>query len=75
MIQRTTKMMLMTVIGMFFASNMMAQTWTIGNRVMTFVDASRGNRLVETVIFYPSDVTGWEVPLGSPSDKKYPVIV
>lgn len=68
-------MMLTTLMGIFFASNMMAQTWQIGSRDMTFIDATRGNRVIETIIFYPADITGYQVALGSPSDKKFPVIV
>jgi len=75
MIHGKMKMMMMTMFALVLASNVMAQTWAIGNRVITFVDPTRGNRQIETMIFYPSDVTGTLVPLGSPSDKKFPVIV
>ncbi|MBL0340581.1 MAG: hypothetical protein IPP71_06490 [Bacteroidetes bacterium] len=75
MIQLKTKMMMIVLIGLFITSNASAQLWNIGNTVITFVDASRGNRQIETVIFYPADVSGNQVALGSPSDKKFPVIV
>lgn len=52
-----------------------SQIWEIGYGTMTFVDASRGNRVIDANIYYPADATGWNVPLGSPFDKKYPVIV
>ncbi len=67
--------MLLTLTGFLLASNLMAQTYHIGSRDMTFIDPSRGNRVIETVVFYPSDVTGYMVPLGSPIEKKFPVIV
>jgi len=65
----------MTAIGLLIAFSAQAQTWEIGNQVMTFTDPSRGNRQIETQIFYPADVAGTNVALGSPSDQKYPVLV
>lgn len=68
-------MILVAIIGFFIASNAMAQPWGIGTRVMTFTDASRGNRQIETEIFYPADVAGYQAALGSPADKRFPVVV
>ena len=69
------KMFLVAMIGIFMAAESNAQEWLIGNRAMTFTDPSRGNRQIDTRIFYPADVAGVNQPLGSPANKKYPVIV
>ena len=66
---------LIFAVGMCISAVTNAQTWEVGNQVMTFTDASRGNRQIETQIFYPADAAGVNVPLGSPADQKYPVIV
>ncbi len=66
---------LFAITGMLVASSGNGQTWEIGYQSVTFVDSSRGNRQIEAELFYPTDVTGVGVPLGSPIDKKYPVIV
>ncbi|MDQ3049696.1 MAG: T9SS type A sorting domain-containing protein [Bacteroidota bacterium] len=70
-----TKTVLVAIIGMFLATVSLGQTWEIGYMNMTFVDASRNNRQIETELFYPTDVSGYNVPLGSPITKRYPVIV
>jgi len=69
------KSLLFAITGMFVASVSVGQTWEIGYQTMTFVDASRNNRQIETELFYPADVTGYNVPLGTPSIQRYPVIV
>ena len=55
--------------------NLSAQIWEIGYTTMTFTDPSRGNRVIDANVFYPADVTGNNVPLGSPFDKRFPLIV
>lgn len=67
--------MLLAIIGILAATIVNGQVWEIGYQSTTFVDAARGNRQIEAEIFYPTDVTGVGVPLGSPADKKYPVII
>ncbi len=56
-------------------SSASAQTWEIGYKSMTFTDPSRSNRQIDANVFYPADVTGWDVPFGSPIEKRYPVVV
>ena len=68
-------MILATISGIFLAASGSAQTWLIGDMDMTFVDPSRGNRQIESRIFYPADVAGLNQPLGSPANKKFPVVV
>jgi hypothetical protein len=51
------------------------QIWQVSSTIMTFVDPARGNRQIETRIFYPADVGGTGMPLGSPNDKRFPLIV
>lgn len=68
-------MMLIAMIGLFMTTNLMAQPWVVGTKVMTLTDASRGNRQIETEVFYPADVAGYQVALGSPVDKRFPVLV
>ncbi len=66
---------LFAITGLLVATAGNGQTWEIGYQSMTFVDSSRGNRQIEAELFYPTDVTGVGVPLGSPIDKKYPIII
>src|SRR5690349_17380537 len=75
MIKLKPTKILIAAIGILMAGYAQAQTWEVGNQVMTFTDPSRGNRQIETQIFYPADVAGTNVPLGSPSDQKFPVMV
>ena len=69
------KLFLVAMIGIFVAGNSNAQEWLIGNKHMMFTDPSRGNRQIDTRIYYPADVAGPNQPLGSPSNKPFPVIV
>ncbi len=63
------------LVATFITSSSFAQVWEVGTHTMTFVDSSRGNRQIETQIFYPSDIGGTGSPMGSPSDKRFPLIV
>jgi hypothetical protein len=69
------KTLLVTVLALFTMSISTAQTWEIGYKSMTFTDPSRGNRQIPFHMCYPADVQGWDVPFGSPSDKRYPIVV
>jgi hypothetical protein len=70
-----TNFLLVALLGVFAVSDLSAQIYGTGYTVMTFVDASRSNRQIETVIYYPGDISGYQVPLAAPSDKMFPVIV
>lgn len=69
------KKLLLIAVLMIPAMISQAQIWEVGYTSMTFVDASRGNRTIDANIYYPADVTGTNVPLGSPIDKRFPIIV
>jgi hypothetical protein len=75
MTKSTLKLILVAMIGIFIAADSIAQEWNIGNMQMTFTDPSRGNRQINTRIYYPADLAGPNQPLGSPANKPFPVIV
>lgn len=54
--------------------NCFAQNYFTGKKVQTFTDASRNNRQVNTLLYYPADIAGDDVPLLS-SSTKFPVVV
>src|SRR6476620_5150956 len=45
----------------------------IGHTTMTFIDPSRGNRAVETEIYYPADVAGDDTTIAF-GIEKFPII-
>ncbi len=51
-----------------------ASAYQIGQRVMTYQDAARGNRNIGTDIFYPADTSGANVPVAAPPVGGFPVI-
>lgn len=75
MTKQFTKWITLSLLSTLIAGNLFAQIYQTGYSSMTFTDPSRGNRQIPAEIFYPADITGTNVPLGSPFDKKYPVIV
>lgn len=75
MTKQFTKCITLLMLTVLFAGDLSAQLYQVGYSSMTFTDPSRGNRQIPAEIFYPADVTGNNVPLGSPFDKKYPVVI
>jgi pimeloyl-ACP methyl ester carboxylesterase len=49
-----------------------AQNYPIGSTLVTFVDTSRGNRAIETEIYYPAETAGLNTPLAPGA---FPVVV
>ena len=73
-ITRNTQEILVAILLfglMFFASETFAQ-YQIGRTQITFQDASRGNRSIQTEIYYPAVAAGNDVTIESGT---YPVIV
>jgi pimeloyl-ACP methyl ester carboxylesterase len=56
------------------APKALAQSYAIGNTTVSFVDASRGGRVVATDVYYPADTGGSGVPVGGPAGLEYPVV-
>lgn len=50
-----------------------AQPYSIGSTTITFTDPSRGNRNIETTVFYPSTTAGTNVPVAG-NGVLFPVI-
>jgi len=69
------KWIFLSALFSFGFLNLSAQIWEIGYTTISFTDPSRGNRVIDANVFYPADVTGNNVPLGSPFDKRFPLIV
>ena len=51
-----------------------AQPYAIGTTTISFVDASRGGRVIATEIYYPADTGGTGVPVGGAPGLSYPVV-
>ncbi len=51
-----------------------AQPYSIGSTTITFTDPSRGNRAIETDVYYPATANGANTPLGGSSTTRFPVI-
>ncbi len=51
-----------------------AQPYAIGTTTISFVDASRGGRVIATEVYYPADTGGSGVPVGGPMGLEYPVV-
>ena len=65
---------LLLIICLLLAQlSLQAQSYSIGNTTITFTDPSRGNRAIETTIYYPATAAGTNVPVGG-AGIKFPVI-
>ncbi|MCX7727993.1 MAG: T9SS type A sorting domain-containing protein [Bacteroidia bacterium] len=60
--------------GLFLTGllNVLAQPYSIGHKLITFVDASRSNRNISTEIYYPAYTNGDNVPIAS---GQFPVLI
>ncbi len=66
-------------IAIFFTALLMAnatfgQTFLVGQRSLTFVDASRANRSIPVEIFYPATTAGTNTPMAGSAGIRFPVI-
>jgi pimeloyl-ACP methyl ester carboxylesterase len=66
------KIFLCNLIFTFFVSVGFAQTYQIGHKQQTFVDASRANRNISTEIYYPANDAGENVSIAK---GQFPVLV
>ncbi len=67
---------LLLIITLLSCSNFLqAQPFAIGNTTVTFTDPSRGNRAIETDIYYPAVSPGSNTAVAGINGEKYPVIV
>ncbi|HOK38339.1 MAG TPA: T9SS type A sorting domain-containing protein [Bacteroidales bacterium] len=64
--------LLLIIICSFYASLMIAQTYQVGKTTITFQYPARNNRNIETVIFYPAQTAGTNVPVANGT---FPAIV
>lgn len=55
------KIQLLSFLLLLITCTGFAQTFQIGHTTLTFIDASRGGRAIETEIYYPADVPGNDV--------------
>lgn len=67
------KKLLFLAVWLLFQQIATAQPYAIGTTTITFTDPSRGNRSIETTIFYPAASAGNNVPVAG-SGVKFPVI-
>ncbi len=51
-----------------------AAAYEIGHTTIVWVDPARGNREIETEVFYPAEVPGEEVPVAEPPAGGFPVV-
>jgi len=51
-----------------------AQPYAIGSTTISFVDDSRGGRVIATEVYYPADTGGSGVPVGGAPGLLYPVV-
>lgn len=49
--------------------------WEIGHRTLTWQDPARGNRSIQTEVYYPADLGGEGVPVGGNGSVLFPVVV
>lgn len=65
------------ILVLFLIFSMMpvwSQPFAIGHTTITFIDASRGNRIIATEIYYPADVAGDNVPCTTATVETFPVL-
>ncbi len=60
------------LLPFLFTNEINGQSYEVGHRSITFQDSTRGDRDVETHIYYPADSAGDNVPIANDS---FPVIV
>lgn len=65
---------LLLSLGLLLASaGVYAQNFAIGSTTITFTDPSRGNRAIETTVYYPATAAGNNTPVAG-TGIKFPVI-
>lgn len=60
------------VLQLLVAEAASAQPFAVGHRVITYTDPARGNRSIQTEIYYPADTGGESVPVAA---GRHPVVV
>lgn len=63
------------IAALLFGSALTAHAWEIGHRTVTWQDPARGNRSIQTEVYYPADVAGEGVPVGGDGSELFPVVV
>lgn len=51
-----------------------AQTFSVGSRTITYNDPARGNRAIQTELYYPADAAGVNVPVANGA-QAFPLVV
>ncbi|MCF6128908.1 T9SS type A sorting domain-containing protein [Flavobacterium sp. AS60] len=70
---KTTKFII-TILLLFVIHFSFSQPFQIGHTTINFTDSSRGNRVIATEIYYPSDVTGDNVAMTTSTSATFPVL-
>ncbi len=60
---------------LLFESNSVTAQYAIGETTITFVDASRGNRNISCLVYYPATSAGTNAPIAGGGATEFPVFV
>ncbi|MEO8147648.1 MAG: T9SS type A sorting domain-containing protein [Bacteroidia bacterium] len=69
------KILLTQALMIFSLVFSFAQTYNIGHTTIVFNDAARGNRNIQTEVFYPAANAGENVPFAGVAGQQFPVVV
>jgi pimeloyl-ACP methyl ester carboxylesterase len=70
----TTPFFATLLLILFCFPHLYAQPYAIGKTTITFTDASRNNRPIETDIYYPAVQAGTNVPVAGTTNTRFPII-
>ncbi len=68
-------MKLLPVTLLLGITSALCQPFQIGHITFDYIDPYRGNRFVNTEIYYPADIAGEDVPVTSQTSQPFPLIV
>jgi len=68
------KVLIFLLVNFWVFGPIEAQSFSVGHRQFTFIDAEQNNRPVLTEIYYPSDTEGDNVPVAGQQGDSYPVL-
>lgn len=66
------KKSIFNLINLCLCNILISQSYQIGHKQITFVDATRGNRSIQTEVYYPANTSGDNVPMAS---GQFPVLI
>jgi len=68
------KTVISLLVSLWFLGPIAAQPFSIGHRQLTFIDAERNDRPILTELYYPSTMTGDDVPISDVGGVTYPLV-